>query len=166
MRVLALDPGERVGWARADVDEDGTWSQLRHGITPLWDMATAVARASDIYPSGEDYESAPDYDVVVMEDWRLYPHMANNFVGSAFPSVQFIGAVRLCCKLSGTKLVMQGAAVKKTADKTLAKLRPELHELVTRPIKHDDGHDQDAIRHLWVYTFRNTDVTTLIKGAA
>lgn len=141
-----------MGWARADVAEDGTWSDLRHGITPLWDMACAVA-GSVMLPD-LDAREPQGYDVVVMEDWRLYPHMANNFVGSSFPSVQFIGAVRLCCKLSGTKLVMQGASVKKTADKTLAKLRPELHELVTRPIKHDDGHDLDAIRHLWIYTWR------------
>jgi hypothetical protein len=166
LRVLALDPGERVGWARAVLGEDGTWSEFRHGITPLWDMATATTDALGIAYGQHDVAAASDYDVVVMEEWRLYPHMANNFVGSAFPSVQFIGAVRLCCKLSGTKLVMQGASVKKTADKTLAKLRPDLHELVTRPIKHDDGHDLDAIRHLWVYTYRNTDVTALLKGAA
>lgn len=164
MRVLALDPGERVGWARADIAEDGTWSEFRHGITPLWDMALAVHSSLLVHGAYDD--PRPDYDVVVMEDWRLYPHMAQQFVGSAFPSVQFIGAVRLCCRLSGTKLVMQGASVKKTADKTLQKLRPELHELVTRPIKHDDGHDLDAIRHLWVYAYRNTDITALLKGAS
>lgn len=156
MRVLALDPGERVGWARADIADDGSWSDLRHGITPLRDMAVAVHR-SLVDATWQDVHPAV-YDVVVMEDWRLYPGNAKSMVGSSFPSVQFVGMVRLCCWLSGTKLVMQGAVTKKTADKTAARLRPDLYELVTRPISHDDGHDQDALRHLWFYTYKNFPV--------
>lgn len=150
MRVLALDPGDRVGWARADVDpSSGTWDDLRHGITPLKDMALAI-HASKL---GE-------YDLVVCEDWRLYPHMAKQMIGSSFPSAQFIGMVRLLCWTYHRKLVMQGASIKTTADKTMAALRPDLYELVTKPIAHDDGHDLDAIRHLFFWTFRNTAIGT------
>lgn len=156
MRVLALDPGDRVGWARADVDpSSGTWDDFRHGITPLKDMALAAYRA---LVDGHPETGEPAYDLVVCEDWRLYPHLAKTMVGSAFPSVQFIGAVRLSCWLSGVRMVMQGAAIKSTADKTMKVLRPELHEQVTTPRAHDDAHDLDAIRHLWFYTYRNTDV--------
>ena len=143
LRILALDPGERVGWARAVVAPDGSWSELRHGITPLKDMALAVSKA--------------DYDVIVCEDWRLRPATARNFIGSSFPSVQFIGMVRLCCWLSNTKLVMQGADTKSTADKTMAQLWPAMYEKVSASRAHDDAHDMDAIRHLWFYTYRNTD---------
>jgi len=143
-----------VGWARADVADDGTWTDLRHGITPLRDMALAVHTAT-AYGEVAGYTS--DYDVVVMEDWRLYPDKVREFSGSTFPSVQFIGMVRLCCWLSGTSLVMQGARVKTTTDKTMPALRPDLYKMVTVPRKHDDSHDMDAIRHLWHWTFKNTD---------
>jgi hypothetical protein len=160
-RVLSLDPGERVGWARADVHEDGTWTDLRHGITPLRDMAIAVADSFGIaaeYFSKSDVCGGSEYDVVIVEDWRLRPAEAKHFVGSSFPSVQFIGAVRLCCWLSGTKLVMQGASTKKTADKSMAALRPDLYAKVTTPRAHDDAHDMDAIRHLWFHTFKHYPV--------
>jgi hypothetical protein len=162
LRVLALDPGERVGWARADVDPAGNWSDMRHGITPLRDMALSMNRALVRVP-----EHGPSYDLVIIEDWRLYPHMAQSMVGSSFPSVQFIGMVKLCCWLSGTKLVTQGASIKSTADKTMKVLRPELYEIVTRPVAHDAGHDQDALRHLFFWTYRNTSVgSTPLEGEA
>lgn len=159
MRVLALDPGDRVGWARADVDpSSGTWDDFRHGITPLKDMALAVHERVTGGRNRRPLEHERSYDLVVCEDWRLYPHLAKTMVGSAFPSVQFIGMVKLSCWLSGTKYVTQGAAIKTTADKVMAKLNPELHELVTKPIAHDDGHDLDAIRHLYFWTYRNTQI--------
>lgn len=163
MRVLALDPGERVGWARADVDDSGTWDDFRHGITPLRDMAMAVHRALTDHDGYDVRAMAPQYDVVVVEDWRLYPHLAKSMIGSSFPSVQFIGMVRLSCWLSNTKIVTQGAGIKTTADKMMAKVHPDLYELVTRPVAHDDGHDQDAIRHLFYWTTKNT---TLLKGGS
>lgn len=151
MRVLSLDPGEKVGWARADVSPTGEWSDLRHGITPLRDMAIAVHDALHKYPGLE----ASDYDLVICEDWRLYPHMANQFVGSSFPSVRFIGAVELACWVSGTKLRMQGARIKKATLPPMAKLDPELHAKVTRAGAHDDLHDMDAILHLWHYCWKS-----------
>lgn len=168
MRVLALDPGERVGWARADVDESGGWKELRHGITPLKDMALAIhgaliqVRRNGPLPYISENDALPlpwerKYDVVVCEDWRLRPGKERLFIGSSFPAVQFIGMVRLCCWLSNTKLVMQGADTKSTADKTLKALWPEMYETVTQSGSHDDQHDLDAIRHLWFFTYRNTD---------
>lgn len=164
MRVLALDPGEKVGWARADVSPAGAWSDVRHGITPLRDMAIAVHAA--LYPPPHALDPTSEYDVVVCEDWRLYPHMAQQFVGSSFPSVKFIGAVELACWVSGTKLVKQGAAVKKPALAMMAKFDPELHAKVTRSGAHDDLHDMDALIHLWRYTERNTELIPHTKAAA
>lgn len=156
MRVLALDPGERVGWARADVDELGAWTDLRHGITPLREMALALHRA--LTPE-EGFQPQRDYDLVIVEDWRLRADKAREFAGSRFPAVQFIGMVRLCAWVSGVEVVMQPPRIKTPADKTLAALNPELYEKVTRPLKHDDAHDLDAIRHLWFWTW-DTRIST------
>lgn len=171
VRVLALDPGDKVGWARADVADDGTWTDLRHGITPLRDMALAIHSALDLHAGvmchddEDNQDPNPDYDLIVMEDWRLYPHMAKQMIGSSFPSVQFIGMVRLCCWMSGTKLVVQGASIKKTADKTLRANRPDLYEMVTTARTHDDAHDTDAIRHLWHWTWKTRIAVPTNKGA-
>lgn len=153
--VLALDPGERVGWARATVDEDGGWTELRHGITPLRDMAITLSA------------QAKNYDTIVVEDWRLYPHMAKSMTGSSFPSVQFIGMVKLLCWLGPIEYVTQGAAVKNTADKAMSRIMPDLLGMVTRAVAHDDGHDQDALRHLFYWTWKHTRLGAAhIEGAA
>lgn len=154
MRVLALDPGEKVGWARADVAEDGTWSDLRHGITPLRDMSIAVH--ASLCNADDHFYS--EYDLVVIEDWSLFPRLAKTFIGSRFPAVQFIGAVKLCCWVSGTKLVIQQPHQKEPTLAAMKKLDPELFAKVTRPIAHDDGHDQDALIHLWRHTWLAHDL--------
>lgn len=161
MRVLALDPGEKVGWARADVAEDGAWSDLRHGITPLRDMALAVHHALVEQPMTMDGDSHVElgYDLVVIEDWSLFPRLAKTFIGSRFPAVQFIGAVKLCCWVSGTKLVIQQPHQKEPTLAAMKKLDPALYETCTRPIAHDDGHDQDALIHLFRYTWLNTTLS-------
>lgn len=159
MRVLALDPGDRVGWARVDIGDGGGWVALRHGISALKSMAMAVDRAV-----GDGITT--EYDVVVCEEWRLYKHLANALVGSEIPSAQFIGMVKLSCWKSGVPLVMQSArqvnsnkpGVLSPAEASMKRLRPELFELVTQPGAHDDLHDMVAIKHLWLYTFKNFPV--------
>lgn len=160
-RVLALDPGDRVGWAHAKVYDDGHWEDLKHGISPLKDCALAVHHALN-YPD----DMLPDYDLVVMEEWALYANKAKEMIGSTFPSVQFIGAVRLSCWLSGTPIHMQGARNKTTALKSMPPLNPPLAELVERGMQHahDDAHDMDAILHLWHWTFKSTDLTAYLEN--
>jgi hypothetical protein len=140
LHVLALDPGERVGWACAYIWADGEWGDMKHGITPLKDMALAVHR------------KITDYDVVVYETWRLAADKARSFAGSDFPSVQFIGAVKAAAWLNPhVRLVSQGPRLKTTAEKTAP---PELRKLLKRmPKSHDDAHDGDALLHLWHYTW-------------
>lgn len=164
-RVLALDPGDRVGWARVDIDEEtGEWSNLRHGITELKPMALAVDRAlavGDGWEQADDDLNAIGYDVVVCEEWKLYASHAKTMIGSEIPSAQFIGMVKLACWKAGVPLVMQGArlvnsnrpGVLAPAEASMRKLRPELYEFVMQPGAHDDQHDLVAIKHLWAYTF-------------
>lgn len=147
MNVLVLDPGEKVGWARAEIDEHGNWSDVRHGITPLWEMADSVAGV-------QLDESFTSYDTIVVETWRLYGSHAQQMIGSTFPSVQFIGAIKLICRLSGTQYVEQPASQKQVGIARLEVDYPEWHALAMRPIAHDDGHDQDALMHMAAFTFK------------
>lgn len=139
--VLALDPGERVGWARAVLYEDGSWKELRHGITPLKDMALAVA------------SSAGQYDTIVMESYRIQASKAKQHIGSEVLSLQFIGMVRLSAWMAASpRLVMQPPfPAKKTGFKVAP---PEVQEILARmPKTHDDSHDADALAHLAYYWF-------------
>jgi hypothetical protein len=151
--VLVLDPGNKVGWARAEIDDLGNWSAVEHGITPLWAMVDAVGEAQDV----EGFGAGKSYDVIVCEKWRLYASHAKVMIGSEFPSVQFIGAIKLICKLTGTKYVSQDAKDQAPGGVGLARLEvdyPKYYELATRPVAHDDGHDQSALAHLAAYSFR------------
>lgn len=156
-RVLALDPGDRVGYARADVNDDGTWENLEHGITPLKQCALEVHAA---LTSGDADWITPKYDLIVMERWALYGHMASKMVGSEIPSAQFIGMVKLSAWLAGVPVVMQNArdvnsnrpGVLAPAEAHMKRFNPELFALVTQPGAHDEQHDLVAIKHLYYYT--------------
>lgn len=141
MNVLALDPGQKVGWARAAVADDGSISDLRHGITEWKPMAL---RLGDVMH---------EYDVVIYETWRLRPDKAMQMIGSTFPEVQFIGVVRYLAWLYPQQITVyaQGADLQKTGRKVLI---PELKEVMDRmPKTHDDAHDGSAILHLsyWLW---------------
>lgn len=159
-RVLALDPGDRVGWASATIDHDGTWSESDHGIMELKPAALTIYRALMGMPG------YTPHDAVVIERWKLYKHKALALAGSEIPSAQFIGMVKLSCWLAGAPLVMQDPrdvnsndpSVLSPAEASMQKLRPELFEQVMQPIAHNEGHDLIALKHLWLYTFRNYPV--------
>lgn len=167
-RVLALDPGDRVGWASADIQADGTWLDLKHGIKDLKAMAFEVYHTTVEQPVRMVNNRVENVgaQVIVCERWALYAAKAREMVGSEIPSAQFIGMVKLSAWLANVPVVMQPASRVNSnvpgklapAEASMKRLRPALFELVTQPIAHDDGHDLVAIKHLWAYTFDNYPV--------
>lgn len=160
LKVLAIDPGERVGWAtgvirpvtyldEADIKIDDPLKQVKtrdgyelrveqHGISHLREFAVKLA------------EVINNYDIVIYETWRLRPDMAKKLVGNDMQTSQLIGMIRLSVWLSeSTTLVSQGPSIKKTAERTTPPwLQAKLDKL---PKAHDDAHDGDALLHLWHY---------------
>ncbi len=142
MKVLAVDPGERVGWAhgRIDADADGLpeLTVTGHGISTLKDFVLKL------------HEVAGNYDVIVWETYRISAKHARKHIGSDVPTLQLIGMIRLCAWLHpNVKLVHQGPVVKATAERTLpTSIQTILDKL---PKAHDDSHDADALLHLWHY---------------
>lgn len=159
-RVLALDPGALVGWASAEIDDDGVWHNLEHGIDSLKDSAIQIA-----WDMGVDYahHKFPIYDVIVVENWTLYRQHAEDYIGSDMPYSQYIGMIRLISWLADTKLVFYPAERKSHFLKSMGALRPELYDMVNKGLAraHRDSHDMDAIIHLWGYTFENFPVRRL-----
>lgn len=161
IRVLAVDPGESVGWARATIAERDLmhggqivkqsipWLDVEaHGIAYLKDMAQAIYKAVVV----EDR-----YDVIVYETFLLTAKGARVMVGSDLQTAQFVGMVRLCAWLNGrVVLVPQGPAAMSSANKSV-KSHPSGDDIQARlaklPKSHDESHDGSALRHLWTYFF-------------
>lgn len=134
MRVLAIDPGERVGWARGIVSPDSLLIE-DHGISGLKPFAVKL------------HEVIADYDAVIYETFRLTPKGARTSIGSDLPTLQLVGMIRCAAWLNPeVKLIAQDPAIKKTADKTAKDEALRLIE--AEPGTHDDAHDIDAVRHL------------------
>lgn len=155
MRVLALDPGERVGWASAVVGSTShlaswTLEVTGHGIAYLKDAAMQVYQAVAIEKR---------YDVVVFERWALTAKGARVSVGSEMESSQFVGMIRQSCWIGGVKVIGQPTSALSSADRSLKCGHPSAADVarriaITDAVGHDDGHDGSALRHLWSYFFK------------
>lgn len=130
MKTIAIDPGERVGWAVGELTEDGCDVTAR-GVSPLRDFALKL---------GEVY---PDYDEIVVETWRLYPAAAKVMIGNDMQPSQLIGMIRYFGWIHGNPPVFQGANIKETALRTMP---DDLKESLSLS---SEQHDQDAVMHLW-----------------
>lgn len=141
-RVLAIDPGERVGWARGLINtETGEPVEVSRGVSSLKDFALALHKRID------------NYDTVVYETWRLYASKAKEQAGSDMQSSQLVGMIRLCAWLHPKiKLVSQGAKIKKVSLVTMEKNAPDLYASLETS---SEQHDQDALMHLWHYAWSN-----------
>lgn len=141
-KALAIDPGERCGWATAEYT-DSAVDLLDSGIAPLQTMALRLG------------ESIGEYDVMIYESWRLFPDKAREQIGSEMQTSQMIGIIRYLAWINDVELVRQDPAIKKTANKVA---RGEFADLIARePKTHDDAHNVDAVRHLY-YWWWNTNI--------
>lgn len=137
--VLAIDPGERTGWARANISDDGEWADIRQGVNSVRDFLLCLEKHYG------------EYDIVIYETWRLFPHKARSLVGSEMTASQVIGGIRLISwHHPKTRLLDQGPNTKSTAMKTMPS------HLKDRMAKSSEQHDQDALMHLWYWTWKNT----------
>lgn len=135
VRVMAIDPGERTGWAIGEIDPEAPeLTIVEQGVDQLRDFAFLLR------------EKIEEVDVVVYETWRLYPHMARKLIGNDMQPSQLVGIIRFVSWLNPeVALVSQGATIKKTAFKTM----PD--DMKRRLANSSEQHDQDAVMHLWFY---------------
>jgi hypothetical protein len=148
-RVIVIDPGERTGWAKATIEDDGTIRDVVLGVHTIRDFATAL------YEGQLTAKDAPHCDVIVYETWRLFPDKVQEFAGSEFLTVQLIGMIRLIAWRSGARLKSMEPRVKQSA---AAHMPPELLKMRRRC---SEEHSKDALDLLTMYWFRKWR-----KGAA
>lgn len=142
--ILAIDPGEKVGWAHGWVrHSDGTLVVQGHGIQPLWPFAAQL----------EDDLEWEAYSVVIYERWRLSAAHAKALIGNDMQTSQLIGVIRFLARRAGVKLVAQDPKDwhhgKTVAPPTVSSI------LDTLPKSHDESHDGPALCHLAHYWFVN-----------
>lgn len=120
-KYLALDPGNSTGWAtfveNGDVDGFGT-----------------CRTRSEVYE--KLIEVRPQ--VIIMEDYRLYPWKAKEQSWSGFETVRIIGAVEYYAYLHNATMVLQEPSIKAIGYRWAG---------LTKPKNHDLSHETDAYVH-------------------
>jgi hypothetical protein len=87
-----------------------------------------------------------DYQLVVMEDFRLYAHKAQQQIGSDMQAVKVIGIITTWARLNKIPVVMQMPTIKAIAEKW-TKVEPTGD--------HNRSHWVDAYNHGMYYLIKN-----------
>jgi hypothetical protein len=144
-RVVALDPGEKVGIAHARMSR-GELEAPERLILPLEHAADWLWR----------YQLHPPraFDVIVYETWVPRPRDGSMawIQGDPLLSAQFVGMVRLIARRSSSRLKTYGPDRKRAWEGWIKTVLPDAkHSSAT----HDDDHDWDALLHLVGYYAEN-----------
>jgi len=92
--LLSIDPGESTGYLVMLAE---TGEIVNYGTTDGWHMLDTLM---DTHRP----------DSIILEAFRLYPHQSRVQIGSAFPAVQVIGAVRYMAELRNILVYQQMAS--------------------------------------------------------
>lgn len=148
--VIALDPGERCGWATGLMGLDSL-RVTGYGTMVLGDMALALAEAQDINVRHDDIRPDPAYSRLVWESWR--PRRINGTLdwieNDRLLSAQLVGQIRLVGWMSKAELKEYSPTMKRRFQKTMPPQLVELQKLAS------EQHPQDALMHLWGWFFEN-----------
>ena len=142
--VIALDPGERTGYATAGMSRD---------LLVFRDYGTMQRRemALNLY----NWQVRPPgrrFDVIAWEAWVPRRNEAGEMdwiEGDKLLSPRHVGHFELIAWLSGARTKEYGAEKKKHFQKSMAP------QLVLLQRGASEQHPKDALMHLWGYFFEN-----------
>lgn len=136
--VVAYDPGENVGWAKALMAEDHL-TGVKHGVV-RWNEMPAFLHTDDALANK-----------IIYERWRARPQNGSmNWIqGDEMLSSQVIGMIRMGAWEQGRVAGYYGPDQKEVA---LASMPDWFKALLADS---HAQHDQDALMHLWLYFFDN-----------
>jgi len=131
--ILGVDPGETTGYALVTCGETmDTLEIVEHGVVVLWHGLEVLILQNNV-------------NVVVAEQFRLYPKLAKVQSFSTMVASRVLGAVeeitdRLCIPLKE-----QGANVGKNVH-----VPETIYEIVR---KYKTAHEKDALKHAIAYLY-------------
>jgi hypothetical protein len=139
VKFLTVDPGEHTGWS--------TWSNdelLEAGTLELDEFIPSVAVALG-QPTGgrhddDTVESLQGLDLLVIEDWALYPWKLQSLAWDKCRTARAIGALEHLAPAAGLPYILQPASIKDAA------VAGGAEDLFYRPL-HENRHQNDAIMH-------------------
>jgi hypothetical protein len=122
---VTADPGESTGYATWDGDD-----LIEAGTMAGWEFVDWL----------QERVEAREVELVVIEDWVLYPWAAESLIWDHQRTVRIIGAIELLARQHMVELVHQPAKIKEAAEAGGAA------NLFLKPL-HPNRHANDAIRH-------------------
>ena len=133
VKLIAIDPGEETGWATGYVHD------VRLTVTDSgWmDVKTFMVKFQRV-----QCNPLTRKDYVIYEAFHLRPDKARELIGSSFPTVECIGAIKTATWVHGGILVRQFPKHKPVIDAWMGG---------TKYLPTGDGveHRRDALRHLY-----------------
>lgn len=149
MKFLAVDPGETVGWSLWEDDKP-----IGGGQHDLKEFIDAVAESAGLArASGPLADELGGWELLVVEDWALYPWELENLAWDKCRTARAIGALELIARITGKQIVLQPAKIKEQAVAAGA----EEHFLI--PL-HENRHQNDSLMHGAFYNASKTKSTT------
>lgn len=127
MKWLAIDPGETTGWSEWEGSK-----KIDGGQTPLWQFIHEL----DAFPE--------DTDLIVCEDWALYPWKLKSMAWDKCRTARGIGALELISWRYDIPIVLQPASIKDSAQAAGAEA------YYVTPV-HENRHENDSIQHAVYY---------------
>lgn len=106
MRILAIDPGHTCGIAKVRIVRGQLWEPIRENV--------ACVSPGHVYTLLER-PMPGEIDVVVCEEFRLYPWLATHQAFSDFRTVKVIGVIEYLCAINNIAYYEQQAKIKKEA---------------------------------------------------
>jgi len=135
LHVVSIDPGDKhVGmcvWLGGQIEEAKTIEPLK--------MAEII--------------EVIKFDMVVIEDFKLYPWLAQKQGFSAMKTPQLIGALKYLAHRNGSPVAMQPATIKRHAFERMDAQGFDMPK--------GGQHMRDAVAHGWWWHFKNPDDTGL-----
>jgi hypothetical protein len=135
---LTVDIGESTGYS--------VWSENRYvcgGTAPMEDFVFAAGDALMPGRRHRDTEllsRVSGWELIVIEDWQLYPDKALALSWDKQLTVRGLGALQFIAMALERPCVLQPAAIKNSA------VQAGAEELFVRPV-HDNRHQNDSIMH-------------------
>lgn len=138
---VTTDPGESIGYTVMAGDR-----LVYAGTADLWDFIHAFAVAMGVEepgPRADDEELVARLkgcQLLVYEDWALYPWKLQELAWDKCRTARGIGALEFVCQAAGIPYESQPASTKDAAESGGAA------DLFLRPLD-ENRHANDAIRH-------------------
>lgn len=153
MILLAIDPGETVGWSIWDTEK---YVKLTGGQTPRVAFTDALADRLNVGCDLAHHEPPTetvlghDIDEIVCEEWMIYPEHARRGAldRDKCLTARTIGAIQLLARMAGIPVHFQNASIKEQAKAMGA----ENHFVEPRTA---NRHENDSTYHSIYYMVRH-----------